>query len=351
MKSRIFAAVTASILVFSFAISAFATIDTRRVVKKAVKAQTNPLVALLPASDAVVTVNGKRFFGEALPTVLASNQKLLGEILAKIDAIQTRTGVDLRRFDSLVGGVNIIKKAGNDFDFDPVVIARGAVQSAAVIESVKHSANAKIREESLNGRKILVISAADILASMNVNPTDLAVPQKQPEFVNDLAVTAIDANTLAVGSLVRVRETVAHGSTLSPELIDLLGKKAPALANFAAKVPGGMSTLLPLDNDDLGMNLDSIKTVYGNADFAAGQATISVTGRTLQAQQAIDLKGTFDGLRDIGKSFLGASKAADKQLYARLLTNIKITQVANEISLDLAIPQSDIDMLVAILKK
>ena len=351
MKSRIFAAITASILVFSFAISAFATVDKRRVVKKVVKAQTNPLVALLPASDAVVTVNGKRFFGEALAKVFASNQKLLGEIFAKVDAIQTKTGVDLRRFDSLVGGVNIIKKAGNDFDFDPVVVARGAVDSAALIEAVKHSANAKIREETINGRSIVVISAADVLANLNANPTDPATQQKQPEFVNDLAITAIDANTVAVGSLVRVRETVEHKTTISMELAELLGKKAPALANFAAKVPGGMSTLLPLDNDDLGMNLDSIKTVYGNADFAAGQATISVTGRTLQAQQAIDLKGTFDGLRDIGKSFLGASKAADKQLYARLLTNVKITQVANEISLDLAIPQSDVDMLVAILKK
>ena len=351
MKSRIFAAVTASLLVFSFAVSAFAVVDKRRPVKKAVKAQVNPMVALLPASDAVVTVNGKRFFGEALPKALASNQKLLGEILAKVDSIQTKTGVDLRRFDSLVGGVNIIKKAGNDFDFDPVVVARGTVDSTAVIDGVKKTANARIREESLDGRTIVVISAADVLANLNANPGDANATQKQSEFVNDLAITAIDANTIAVGSLVRVRETVARKSTVAPELTELLGKKAPALVNFAAKVPGGMSTLLPLDNDDLGMNLDSIKTVYGNADLTAGQASISITGRTLQPQQAIDLKGTFEGLRDIGKSFLGASKAADKQLYARLLANVRITQVGNELSLDLAIPQSDIDLLVAVLHK
>ena len=351
MKRRTFAAVTATLLALSFVVGVFASVDKRRPVKRVAKARTNPLVSMLPASDAVFTVNGKQFFGEALPKVLSANQKLLGEVLVKLDSIQAKTGVDLRRFDSFVAGVNIIKKAGNDFDFDPVVIARGTIDSATIVESVKRTENIKLREETVAGHTIYIISAEDVLASLKQNVTDPNAVQKATEFVNDLAVTAIDANTLAIGSLARVRETVEHKTTISPELIGLLGRKPPATVNFAAKVPGGMSTLLPLDNDELGGNIDSIKTIYGSADVTAGQATISITGRTLQAQQAADLKGTFEGLRDLGKAFLGGSKAADKQLYSRLLNNVRITQVANEISLDLAIPQSDLDALVAIVSK
>lgn len=346
MKRRIFASLTAFTLIASFVATTFGSVGSHR----SLKVKANPLVSLLPASDAVVTANAKRFFGDALPKVLASNQKLLGEILSKVDSIQTKTGVDLRKFDLVAAGINLIKKAGNDFDFDPVVIAQGTIDSASVIESVKRASGAKIREESLNGRTIVVISAADVLANIDPN-APAATAQKVQEFVNDLAVTAIDGNTVAVGSLTRIRETVAGKSTVSAELTELLGKKAPSLVNFAANVPGGMSTLLPLDNDDLGMNIDSIKTVYGNADITAGQATVSITGRTLQPQQAIDLKGTFEGLRDIGKSFLGGSKAADKQLYARLLTNLRISQAGNELTFDLAVPQSDIDLLVAVLHK
>ncbi|MFL6467926.1 MAG: hypothetical protein ACJ72Z_08210 [Pyrinomonadaceae bacterium] len=350
MKRRTIAAVTATMLVLSFVVAVFAAVDKNRPVKPAVKAKTDPLISMLPASDAVVTVDGKRFFGDALPKVLSANQKLLGEVLSKLNNLQSRTGVDLRRFDSFVAGVNIIKKAGNDFDFDPVVIARGSVDSAAVIESVKKNSDIRHREETVAGKTIYIVSSEDVLANLKQN-VDPALVQKHAERINDLAVTAIDGNTLAIGSLVRVRETVEHKTSVSPDLIGLLGKKAPAVANFAAKVPGGLSTLLPLDNDELGANIDSIKTIYGNADLAGGQATISVTGRTLQAQQAIDLKGTLEGLRDLGKAFLGGSKAADKQLYARLLTNVRISQVANELSLDLAIPQSDLDALVAIVSK
>src|SRR5436190_1447493 len=159
MKRRTFAAVTATLLALSFVVGVFASVDKRRPVKRVAKARTNSLVSMLPASDAVVTVNGKRFFGEALPKVLSANQKLLGEVLGKLDSMQARTGVDLRRFDSFAAGVNIIKKAGNDFDFDPVVIARGTIDSAAIIESVKRTENIKLREETVAGHTIYLIWA------------------------------------------------------------------------------------------------------------------------------------------------------------------------------------------------
>jgi hypothetical protein len=351
MRRRTFTAATAAFLVLSFMFSAFAAVDKKRPVKRKVKAQTNPLVALLPASDAVATINGNRFFGEALPKVLSANQKLLGEILAKIDSLETKTGVDLRRFDAFAAGINIVKKESNDFDYDPVVVARGAVDTASLVESARKVAEGRYREETIAGRTVYVISAKDIadqLKKTSAGPND---PIKDVEIKNDIAISALDSTTMVVGNLNRVRETVEHKTSISSELATLLTKKAPAVVNFAGNVPGGMSSLLPLDNDELGATIDSIKTIYGSVDVAAGQGIISLTGRTVQAKQAADLKGTLEGLRDLGKGLLGASKNADKKLYARLLSNIRITQAANEISLDLAMPQADIDALVAIFKK
>ena len=347
MKKRVLAAAVASLLIVSLVVAAGISDDNRKPVKRAVKAKANPLVAMLPASDAVATINAKRFFNEALPGVLSSNQKLLGEILSKVDSVGSKTGVDLRRFDNIAAGINIIRKEGAAFDFDPVLIARGSVDSAVLIEAGKKSATAKYREESANGKTIYIFSARDFASSVQ-SPKAVTV---NAYLKDDIAISAIDATTLAVGSLARVRETLEHRTSIDPELTALLAKKAPALLNFAGKIPGGLSALLPLDNDELGANLDSIKTVYGSGDVVAGQAVLSVTGRTLQAKQANDLKGTFEGLRDLGKGILGGSRAADKQLYGRLLGAVRISTVANEISLDLTIPKNDMDSLLAILSK
>jgi hypothetical protein len=348
MKKRAFTIATASLLVLSFVIATFADVDKRRQVKRVAKVQKNPLVALLPASDAVATINAKRFFNEALPAVLSGNQKLLGEILSKIESVRTKTGVDLRRFNNVAAGINITRKEGGNFDFDPVLVARGSVDSAAAIEGGKQAAGAKYREETVNGKTIYIFSAQDIAASTQSDP-NAAVASAY--LKNEVAVAALDSSTVVVGSISRVRETLEKKTSISPELTALLAKKPVALLNFAGNIPGGLSALLPLDNDELGANLDSIKTVYGSGDVIADQAVVSVTGRTQQAKQAVDLKGTFEGLRDLGKGILGGSRAADKQLYARLLGGIRISTAGNEISLDLTIPKNDLDALLAIVSK
>ncbi len=350
MKKKVFAAAAVSLLVFSFVLAVGVSADTKKPGKRGAKPKANPLVAMLPASDAIATIDGKRFFNEALPGVLSGNQKLLGEFFSKIESVESRTGVDLRRFDNIVAGINITRKESAKFDFDPVLIARGSVDTTAALEAGKRAANARYREEAVNGKTIYIFAVQDIAANTQSNLHDpkAAVSSYLKE---DIAVSAMDAGTLVVGNLARVRETLEHKTKISPELVSQLNKKAPALVNFAGKVPGGLSTLLPLDNDELGANLDSIRTVYGSGDVVAGQAVLSVTGRTLQAKQATDLKGTFEGLRDLGKGVLGASRAADKQLYARLLGGVRVSTVGNEISLDLTIPKTDLDALLAIVSK
>jgi len=354
MIRKTFAAVSAMLVLFSLLVVSVPADDKKRRVKRPVKAKmakANPMVSMLPASDVIVTVNGKRFFADALPNVLSANQKLLSEILSKLDAIQIRTGVDLRKFENIVAGVNVAKKEGGKFDIDPVAIAGGTGDSASLIAAAKKSTEGKFREEQIGSRTMYVFSSKDITSK---DITDNLKGQKAAGAANKagvgLAVAAFDASTIVFGHAGRVRETIEAKSTVSPELIDLLGRKPVGVVNFAGKVPGGMSAFLPLGNDELGANIDSIKYLYGRMDVLATQATVSLTARTLQPQQAADLKGTLEGLRDLGKGLLGGSKGADKQLYARLLGNVKVTQVANEIYLDLAIPQTDLDALVAILK-
>ena len=72
--------------------------------------------------------------------------------------------------------------------------------------------------------------------------------------------------------------------------------------------------------------------------------------RTKKAEQATGLKDTLAGLQMIGRSFLGGSKRADQQVYVRMLKNAKIDSRGNDVTLDLLVPQADIDILVAGIK-
>ncbi|MEP7214333.1 MAG: hypothetical protein ABI791_14740 [Acidobacteriota bacterium] len=348
MKNIVFAAFTLFALALNFAAPSLA--DTKR--GTAPLGRSAELISLLPASDAVATVDAKRFIGEALPGLLSANPTLLGKITSSIDELQSKTGVDMRQFDTVVAGFAIKKISAKNFDFDPVVVARGQINSGALIAEAKLAANGKYREEKAGTRTIYIFAPKEIAkqkAAGDAKKLEMIDKAGGP-LAREMALTAYDANTIVGGSLVRVRELLAAKTKVSTELAGYLGRTDGALIDFAAKAPNGMSGMLPLDNDELGKNIDSIRVLYGNMSVSGETTTLNATAKTLQPEQAKSLKETLDGLQMIGKAFLGSSKSADKQVYARMIDNARFTQTGNEVSLVLSVPQSDINVLVASIK-
>lgn len=350
MKIRILALSCLCVLVLNMAGSAVADVKSKKAAS-----QAGQLVQLLPASDGVVTVDVKRFFSVALPKLLTANQPMLEKVTAKIALMKERTGIDIRQFEYLAAGVTAKPIAGKEYDIDPVIIARGQVSSGSLIGAAKLASNGKYKEEKAGDRTIYVFSAKDIADQVKQNAPAVKNSDMVDKIVDrmskEIAVTAIDANTIAFGDLDLVRQAVSAARTpVSNDLTSLLGKKETSIVNFAAKMPNGMSVFLPLENDELGKNIDSIRYVYGNMDVAAEAATVNVTARTLQNAQATALLETLEGLQLIGKALLGPAKSADKQVYARMIENAKFSAKANEVMLDLSVPQSDIDILVGMLK-
>ncbi|MEO8648691.1 MAG: hypothetical protein ABI539_05955 [Acidobacteriota bacterium] len=347
MKIKIFAAFASVLLVLDLAGGALAGGKRDR---KA-RAQTQPLVALLPASDVVATLDGRRFFGEALPRILSSNQPILSSIVAKIDEMQTKTGLDVRQFESIAVGVAARKIAAKDYDLDPVVIARGQINSSALIGAVKLASNGKYREEKIGTRTIYVISGKDLATAGGQAVRTTGTADKfMDKLSSDVAVTAFDGNTIIFGTPDRVRLTLGAKSRVGTDISGLLGKRESSVLNFAAKMPDGMSAFVPLDNDELGKNIDSVRYLFGSMDVGVAGAGLNLTARTLQNAQAQGLLETLEGLQMLGKAFLGGSKGPDKQVYARLIENAKFTAKGNEVILDLQVPQGDIDILVGYLK-
>ena len=352
MKHRLIAFFAAFLLLSNFTLLPAAAAAETPAVKRA---KSDQLVAMLPAADAVVTVDIKRMFGEAVPMLLASKQAILGDVNAKIDEMRTKTGIDIRQFDLMAAGVTFTQKADKKFATDAVVIARGAVSTSQIIAAARTAAKDKYKEETLAGRSIYIFSAKDAVAAGRGAVTGTKDPGKFAKMIDkisgDIALTALDSNTVAFGDVDLVRSTVEARTRISADLITLLHKRPFAIANFAGKAPAGISSLLPVEQDEFSQSIESIKYAFGSMDAAGGVLSMNMTARTDGVESATQLYDTLEVLQAFGKMALGSSKRADQQLYARLIEGLALSKAETDVSMELQIPQADIDALMAILIK
>ena len=309
------------------------------------------LAALLPASDIVVTLDSQKMLAQALPQILSANQEKLAGINAHIDSIKTKTGFDLRQFDQVAVGLKTRQISPTNAEFDPFVLAHGSFNANALIAVAKVASKGKYREEKLGKRTIYIFDVKDAAGqnkpSANNSFFDRILEKAINGLSKEIAVTDYDEKTLAFGTTDRLREAFAKTkSRISPEVLGLVNKNPNAVMAFGGKMPKGLSALLPLDNDELGRNLDSIHQFSGSLDIGDGTTTFSAAAKTLKPDQAQSLHDTLQGLQMLGRAFLGGSDRADRQVYARMAENAQITRNNNEILLDLKIPQTDIDVLV-----
>jgi hypothetical protein len=350
MKIRLFAVATLLCLMANLVLAAQGprTASKGLVIRKARGAR---LVPMLPASDGIVTIDAKRLTSDGLPRVLAANSTLLARVNAGIDEVMSKTGIDLRKFDEVAIGLKISPKAPKGVDIDGVALASGDINAAAMIAVAKLASNGTYREEKVAGRTVYVFTVTEIANKTAANSANAGIFGKAVHgMTTSIAVAAYDANMLVIGSPDRVRETLAGTSHSGADLTGLLNRNPAAILNFALKPTAGLEGLLPLDNDELGKNLRSIQYLSGAMDVTAAGASLNVAARTVHADEAQGLKSMLDGLQMMGTAMLGASNKPASQVYARMVKNAKFGQSGNEVTLDLVVPQSDIDTLISGLK-
>ncbi|CAN5389921.1 hypothetical protein BH10ACI1_BH10ACI1_00120 [soil metagenome] len=342
MKTKIFALLA----VFGFALNlAGATFAGNE------KKQTNELVALLPASDGVVTMDSKRFFATALPQILSGNKGMLDEIYEKIDEFKSNTGIDLRQFDQIAVGVAAKKISEKETDYESVALARGNFSADSLVKLAKFASGDKYREEKIGERTVYIFSPKEMIEK-NKPTAKNAQLQKildmmMPRLSGETAITVYDNKTLAFGTPDRLKLMLTESkSRVDTELVALVSRNLEAVMSFAGNMPNGMSGLIQLDDDELGQNIDSIRQIFGSMDVVGENTIVSITAKTSDVKHAEGLQKNISDLREVGKMILGSSKREDQKMYARLLENAKITRNGMEVSLNLQVSQSDMNMLI-----
>ncbi len=316
------------------------------------KKDSSELAVLLPESDMVMTMDAERFLDVALPQILSANQAKLKQVNNIIAEVKSKTGLDLREFRQVAVGVRSKQISSVETDFEPVVLARGTINAKTLVSVAKLASNGKYKTEEVGGRTIYIFSPKDLIEQHKDKIKggnslfDKTLDKMSKSFSKDIAVAAYDSNTIAFGIPSRVRETVGNTPRISNNVLGLLNRKPNSIINVGANMSSGLSKFLPLDNDELGKDLDSIRQMQGSMDVADGKTLVSILAKTEQTVQAESLESNLQALQMVFSRLLLGMKGDDKKVYGRTLANMEISRRADEISIDLAVPQSDIDAII-----
>ncbi|HXF42528.1 MAG TPA: hypothetical protein VNK26_02200, partial [Pyrinomonadaceae bacterium] len=104
--------------------------------------------------------------------------------------------------------------------------------------------------------------------------------------------------------------------------------------------------MIPLDNDDLGKAIDSIRLLSGYGDTKNGDLSLNITARTVDAKSAQSLNNVILGIKDIGKLLIEQAKPQDKQLFGKLLDTVQLKAAGNEVSMMLNVTSADVKVLM-----
>jgi hypothetical protein len=282
-------------------------------------------LSYLPASDGIALIDVRRLLNETMPHILAGDPAKLAQANAEIDKFKTRTGIDPRAFDRVVLGAHFTYPAPKVTKLETVAIARGTFDAKTLIATARIAAKGKYREEKYRGVTISVITINDRMKLFGV--WDMRI--------SDLAVCALDANSLAIGSVSTVRAAIDAGKSgkASAELAALAARDPKAVLGFGANLPKELMTSLNVGNDTIAKDASSIRQVYGSIGSTESDVSLMLVARTDSAEAANNLNDTVTGLKQLGGLFIGRMAPEKKALAQTALDNLKITTRGSELEL------------------
>ncbi|MEP6924486.1 MAG: hypothetical protein ABI954_08460 [Pyrinomonadaceae bacterium] len=324
--------------------------DTRNV-----SAQTgSDLISLLPASDAVATINLKRLLSDAVPQLMSSQPAQLAKLNAKIDAVKAKTGIDLRQFEQAAVGINFKQIRAGTIEAEPVLVIRGNIKTAELLAVGKIAAGGKFRQEQIGGKTVTIFSLPETVkeTTKQTGHHDAMIEKAMDKIMSgEFAVYAVDTNTLAAGKLPQVRSMLLDKTAknhVAADLTELVKRNPNAVTSFAGNVPAGLAASFDMDDDQIGRMINSLRQMFGSIDMNDGTASMLLAARTSQEPQAQEIEESLLGLQMLGKGLLSSRSDDKSQVLTRILENLKITRNTSEVQLQANVSNSDINKLVTV---
>jgi hypothetical protein len=292
----------------------------------ATQPRTADIFAFVPQSDGIVVVDVDRLLNETLPRVFAGDTAKLTQINSEIDKFKTQTGIDARAFNRVVVAARYTYPSAKVTKLEPVAIAQGKFDVKALTLGARLAAKGNAREEKYRGATITILTINDqikLFGLWNMR-------------VSNLALTALNGNTVAVGTPATVRAAIDAARTPrrgSTELVSLATRDPQAVIGFGANVPAALWANLNLGSDATAQDATSIRQAYGSLSTTTTDVSLILAARTETPAAAKNLGDTLTGLKQLA-GFMIMQMTGDKKALAQsALENLKINARGNEIEI------------------
>lgn len=303
----------------------------------ATPAASDELVAMLPASELVAVVDTGRVFNDLLPKLAGLNFGGVYEFAKDLSEFIQKTGIDPKRVQSAVLGVNLEGTQGNG-----VFLVKGLDLTPAQIEAAMKELKAEFKTSEYKSKTVYQVISK------------VSAPSAGPLSIksDELALAPLGGQRLAFGDMTAVKKAIdiqAGGDVpaVSKAMIGALAEtRQSALIRFAMNVPENLRTQAA-DQGDLFKSIASIKLILGTLDTAADLSlSLDAVMRTASQSDAGELESSLKGLLVLVKGIFGGGSGDPKTNFiGTLLDQIKIGSKLSDVSLSISIPRSVMDQL------
>ncbi|MGH9941139.1 MAG: hypothetical protein ACRD9R_02135 [Pyrinomonadaceae bacterium] len=295
----------------------------------------------LPASDAVLTVDVRRVL-DALPRLFANDQAKLGRINDDINDFKIQTGIDPRQFERIVVGASFTQTPSGATKIEPVVVASGTFNSNALVAAARIAAasKGKVEEQKHRGKSVHVFTLNQQVSLLNLRFTELAV-------------TALDANTIAFGKLERVRAALdaqaGTGARAAADVVALATRDPQALIGMGGNLPASLTAKLDFLNPEISRSIAAIRQFYGTVNLGDTSFSLNSVFRTETPAAARTLGDTVEGLKQLAPVIISTQLSGERARLARAgLDGTKVAVQGSEVQIKLDLPQEDFSAILRV---
>ncbi len=297
-------------------------------------------LSLLPPSDLIAEVNAGRFLQELLPRLETILPGATVTLIADLNKITNKTGLDLSRLQTAVIGA---RAQGEGLKGSFVAIVQGLELDPKRIEEVVKNEGGEFRSLEHQGQSIYLVA---------LKPKGELKPEEAAGKSAELAFALLARQGAVLGDLAGVKSVLEAQTDSSRRgsnaaLIQALKEvNTSGLIRFAAHLPAtarqGLSEM-----GDLFKQVAEVKMISGSLDLRDDlSASLEARLRTASPNEATQLESSLKSLILFGKSLLEGNQNARLRLISQLLDQIKIGTRSADVSLSVLVPGSLIEALL-----
>jgi hypothetical protein len=303
------------------------------------QAQTGSLQDF-PESDVLISLNARRLLTEALPRILPEAEA--AKMRASFNDLKGKTGIDVTGIDNAIIALRFKRGANGQPVPEMFLNLRGSFNASALVSAARMALQGKFRDEKVGTKTLTVLNMSQVVGPGGKNPL--------PFNIAEIALYALDANTIVGGSLNYVKEAIGEGGKrISPELAALGSRDSTAVVAIAgAFQAGALGNLLPAEvrgNQEVMNVLGGIDQIYISVGMDAADFPLFAMIHTVTPEQA----NTISGL--LGFAIPALSAGLKDPAAKGIVDAMKITTQGNEVQLRTSVPQSVLASLVQSMMK